>query len=159
MNHPKEERTLVLIKPDAMQRALLGEIVHRFERKGLKIIGMKMVSMSDALTKSHYEKLADKPFFEGLKNFMQSSPVVAMVLSGINAVTVTRTLLGPTKGYEAPAGTIRGDFAMSMQSNLCHASDPEEDPEAEVKRFFTDEELFSYKKINFDILHSPDERE
>lgn len=156
-NHPKEERTLVLIKPDGIQRALFGEILHRFERKGLKIVGLKMLRLDDVLTRAHYGKYEDKPFFVGLKDFMQSSPIVAVVLSGINAVKVTRALVGETKGYEAVPGTIRGDFAMSMQSNLVHASDPDENPAEEVSRFFDDEELFSYKKINFDLLHSADE--
>jgi nucleoside-diphosphate kinase len=156
-NHPKEEQTLVLLKPDAVQRALLGEIIHRFERKGLKIIGIKMLKMDDVLAKEHYGKYADKPFFKGLKDFMGSAPIVALVISGINAVTVVRTLIGSTKSYEAAPGTIRGDFALSMQSNLVHASDPAENPEEEVQRFFEESELFSYKKINFDLLHAPDE--
>ena len=159
MNHPKEEKTLVLIKPDGIQRALLGEILHRFERKGLKIIGLKMLRLDDVLTIAHYGKYESKPFFAGLKGFMQSSPIVAVVLSGINAVKVTRVLVGQTKSDEASPGTIRGDFALSVQANLVHASDPDEHPEEEVKRFFKDEELFSYKKINFDLLHSPDELE
>lgn len=159
MTHPKEEKTLVLIKPDGIQRALLGEILHRFERKGLKIVGMKMLRLDDVLAKAHYGKYEDKPFFAGLKNFMQASPIVAVALSGINAVNVTRNLVGETSGQEASPGTIRGDFAMSIQSNLVHASDPEENPEEEVKRFFSEEELFEYKKINFDLLHSKDELE
>ena len=156
-NHPKEQRTLVLIKPDAVQRALLGEILHRFERKGLKIIGIKMLQMDEAVAKAHYGKYADKPFFAGLRDFMGSSPIVALVISGVNAVKVVRLLVGSTKSYEAAPGTIRGDFALSMQSNLIHASDPEENPEEEVARFFSENEIFSYKKINFDLLHAPDE--
>jgi len=156
-NHPKEEQTLVLIKPDAIQRALLGEILHRFERKGLKVIGMKMVQMDDVLAMAHYGKYAQKAFFAGLKEFMSSAPIVAIALSGINAIKVTRLLVGSTKGYEAAPGTIRGDFAMSMQSNLVHASDPDENPSEEVVRFFQPHELFSYQKINFAYLHSQDE--
>ena len=156
-NHPKEEQTLVLLKPDAVQRALLGEIMHRFERKGLKVIGLKMIQMDEVLAKDHYGKYADKPFFAGLRDFMGSAPIVAIAISGINAVRVVRMLIGSTKSYEAAPGTIRGDFAMSMQSNLVHASDPDENPGEEIKRFFTEKELFSYKKINFDLLHAPDE--
>lgn len=156
-NHQKEQQTLVLLKPDAVQRALLGEIMHRFERKGLKIIGLKMIQMDEAVAKAHYGKYVDKPFFAGLKDFMGSSPIVAMVISGVNAVKVVRLLVGSTKSYEANPGTIRGDFAMSMQSNLIHASDPDENPAEEVARFFQPHELFSYKKINFDLLHAPDE--
>jgi len=156
-NHQKEEQTLVLLKPDAVQRALLGEIIHRFERKGLKIVGLKMIQMDEAIARAHYGKYVDEPFFEGLKNFMGSSPIVAMVVSGVNAVKVVRLLVGATKSYEAAPGTIRGDFALSQQSNLIHASDPEENPKQEVERFFKADELFSYKKINFDLLHAPDE--
>lgn len=156
-NHPKEEKTLVLIKPDAIQRALLGEILHRFERKGLKIIGLKMMLMDEVLTKAHYGKFEGKPFFQGLKDFMRKAPVVAIALSGVGAIKIVRNIVGGTKGYEAAPGTIRGDFSVSMQANLVHASDPEENPAEEVQRFFKEEELFSYKKINFDLLHSSDE--
>ena len=158
-SHPKEEQTLVLIKPDALQRHLLGEIIHRFERKGLKIIGMKMLTMDDALMKEHYGKYQDKPFFGGLKKHMSKSPIVAMVVSGVRALTATRMIVGNTKGYEAQAGTIRGDFSLSIQSNLVHASDPEEDPKAEIKRFFKDKELFDYQRIDFDLLYGEEELE
>lgn len=157
MNHPKEERTLVLMKPDALQRNLLGEIVGRFEKKGLKITGLKMLQMGEVLIKEHYGKYADKGFFAGLKKYMTSAPIVAMVVSGVRAISAVRVIVGPTKGYEAPAGSIRGDLSMSIQTNLVHASDPSEDPEAEIKRFFKPEELFAYKKIDFDYLYSADE--
>lgn len=158
MTSPKEEQTLVLLKPDALQRNLLGEIIHRFERKGLKIIGMKMIHLSDAQLDEHYAHIKDKPFFPGNKAFMSSYPVVAMVLSGIRAVNVVRTLLGPTKGHEAPAGTIRGDYSMSTQANIAHASDSLETAKGEVKRFFSEKELFSYKKLDFDLSYSDDEK-
>ncbi len=156
-NHPKEERTLVLLKPDALQRGLLGEILHRFERRGLKFIGMKMMSLDEAILKDHYAHIADKPFFAGTRNFMSSYPVVAVVISGIKAQAIVRAMAGPTKGYDAAPGTIRGDFSISIQANLIHASDPSENPEAEVKRFFAPEELFSYKKLDFDVMHGPEE--
>ncbi|SRR5258708_1657578 len=156
-NHPKEEKTLVLLKPDALQRNLLGEIIHRFERKGLKIVGLKMLHLDDVLMKEHYGKYSDKPFFEGLRQYMSSSPIVAIVLSGLKAVTVVRTMVGATKGYDAAAGTIRGDFSMSIQTNLIHASDPAESPEEEVKRFFKPNELFSYKRIDFDFVYGEEE--
>ena len=152
-NHPKEEKTLVLLKPDALQRNLLGEIIHRFERKGLKIVGLKMLHLDEVLMKEHYGKYEDKPFFQGLKRYMSSSPLVAIVLSGIKAVSVVRTMIGPTKGYEASAGSIRGDFSMSVQTNLVHASDPAENPEEEIKRFFKPGELFSYKRIDFELVY------
>ena len=152
-NHPKEEKTLVLLKPDALQRNLLGEILHRFEDKGLKIVGLKMLTMDEALMHEHYGKYADKSFFAGLKNFMGSSPIVAVALSGMKAVMV-----GATKGYEAAAGTIRGDFAMSVQTNLIHASDAAEDPEGEIKRFFKPEELFSYQRADFEHVYGEEDR-
>jgi nucleoside-diphosphate kinase len=158
-HHPKEERTLILIKPDAMQRHLLGEIVHRFERKGLKIIGMKMMRLEEAILKEHYSHHKDKPFFKGLADYMSSAPVVAMVLSGIRAVSAVRVIVGPTKSFEAPAGSIRGDFSLSTQTNLIHASDPAEDPEAEIKRFFREEELFEYQRLDFDFVYGAEERE
>jgi nucleoside-diphosphate kinase len=157
-NHPKEERTLVLIKPDALQRNLLGEILHRFERRGLKIVGLKMMEIDDAVLLEHYAHIKDKPFFGGIKDFMKSYPVVAIALSGIKAVSIVRAMVGPTKGFDAPPGTIRGDFSQSVQTNLVHASDPSEDPEGEVNRFFKTEELFSYKKIDFDFLYGNEEK-
>lgn len=157
-NHPKEERTLVLLKPDALQRNLLGEIIHRFERKGLKIIGLKMLQLDDVLLKEHYGKYSDKPFFEGLKNYMSSSPIVAIAVSGIRAINTVRVMVGATKGYDAAAGTIRGDFSMSVQTNLIHASDAAEDPEAEIKRFFKPSELFSYQRSDFEFVYGDEDR-
>ncbi|MBD3238208.1 MAG: nucleoside-diphosphate kinase [Candidatus Moranbacteria bacterium] len=151
------ERTLVLIKPDGLQRNLIGEIIGRFERKGLKIIGLKMISVDDLKIEEHYGKYMDKPFFKHLKRFMQSAPVIAMVLEGVEAVSAVRLIAGATKGREADAGTIRGDLAMSMQTNLVHISDPEEDPEAEIKLFFQNKELFDYERVDLNFLYSPDE--
>ncbi len=158
MNHPKEEQTLVLLKPDALQRNLLGEIIHRFEVRGLKIVGMKMIHLSDAQLDEHYAHIKDKPFFPGNKAFMSSYPVVGMVLSGVKAVNVVRTMLGPTKGYEAMPGTIRGDFSLSTQANIAHASDSLETAKAEVARFFKKDEIFSYKKLDSDLIYSDDEK-
>jgi nucleoside-diphosphate kinase len=157
-NHPKEERTLVLLKPDALQRNLLGEIIHRFERRGLKLVGLKMMKLDDAILLDHYAHIKDKPFFGGIKEFMKSYPVVAMAISGIKAISIVRSMAGPTKGYDAAPGTIRGDFSQSTQTNLIHCSDPSEDPEGEVNRFFKPEEMFSYKKIDFDFLYGEDEK-
>ncbi len=157
--HAKEERTLVLIKPDALQRHLLGEIIHRFERKGLNIIGLKMLFMDEKMMHAHYGKYADKGFFKGLTTHMSKSPIVAMAVSGVRAVSVTRLIVGQTKGYEAAPGTIRGDFSLSIQSNLVHASDPEENPSEEVSRFFKDDELFNYQRIDFDLLYGEEELE
>ncbi len=154
MTHEKEEKTLIIFKPDAVHRGLVGTIINRFERKGLKIIGIKMIQLEDVLLETHYAHLKDKPFFDGIKKFMKSAPVIVMALSGIEAVSATRVIVGPTKGYEAAAGTIRGDFSLSNQSNIVHASDSVENGALEVSRFFTDEELFSYKRNDFDYIHA-----
>ncbi|NTV44609.1 MAG: nucleoside-diphosphate kinase [Candidatus Yonathbacteria bacterium] len=154
MAHPKEERTLIIMKPDTLQRSLVGQIIHRFERKGLRIIGMKMIRLEDITLEEHYSHIKDKPFFVGIKNYMKSSPVIVMALSGINAVSATRLIVGPTKAYEADAGSIRGDFSLSMQSNIVHASDSPENAEAEVKRFFREEELFEYEKNDFAYIYA-----
>lgn len=153
------ERTLIIVKPDALQRSLLGEIIHRFERKGLKIIGLKMEQISDLKVEEHYSHHKDKPFFGGLKNFMQSAPVVLMVLEGVEAVDAVRLITGATKGREADAGTIRGDFAMSMQANIVHASDSVENGKLEVERFFEADELCDYNKEDLSWVYSPDELE
>lgn len=149
-----EEKVLIIVKPDALQRGLMGQIITRFENKGLKIIGTKMTKVSDVLLSDHYSHIADKPFFAGIKEYMQSSPVILMVLSGVNAVSATRLIVGPTNGAEADAGTIRGDFSLSIQSNLVHASDTVENGEEEVKRFFEEDELFDYEKIDMRYVYS-----
>jgi nucleoside-diphosphate kinase len=158
MTHPKEEQTLVLLKPDALQRNLLGEIIHRFEVRGLKIIGMKMIHLNDALLDEHYAHIKDKPFFPGNKAFMSSYPVVAIVISAVKAVAVVRTMLGPTKAYEAAPGTIRGDYSLSTQANIAHASDSLATAKEEIKRFFAKDELYSYKKLESDLIYSDDEK-
>jgi len=153
------EKTLVIIKPDAMQRNLFGEIITRFEKKGLRIVGLKMIELEDILLDEHYSHHKDKPFFGGLKNYMKSSPVMVMVLEGIEVISAVRLLVGPTKGRSADAGSIRGDFSMSGSTNLVHASDSVEAAESEIKRFFKDDELFSYRKVDFEFLYGEDERE
>lgn len=147
------QQTLVLLKPDAVQRNLLGEILHRFERKGMKLIGLKMITLSDALIDEHYSQYLDKQFFGDLKKYMTSAPVIAMVLEGVDVIATVRMLVGPTKGSEAPAGTIRGDFSMSIQTNLIHASDAESTAQKEIPRFFRADELFAYDKIDTALVH------
>ena len=154
MAKPNEEKSLIIIKPDAVQRNLVGEIISRLERKGLKIIGMKMMSVGDAELEEHYAHIKDKPFFPGIRDFMKSSPVITLAIEGINAVSAIRLIVGPTKAWEANAGTIRGDFSLSTQSNIVHASDSVESGEVEIKRFFKDEELFSYSKIDTDFVYA-----
>ncbi len=140
------QRTLVLLKPDAVQRALAGEIIARIERKGLKIAGMKLMLVGDDLAREHYGEHVGKPFFEGLVEYITSSPVVAMAVEGENAVEVVRLLLGPTDPQEAPPGTIRGDYGMSIGRNLTHGSDSEESAARELALFFAGEELVCYTR-------------
>jgi len=152
------ERTLVLIKPDSIQRGLIGEITKRFEKKGLKLVGMKMMHLSEAIILEHYAHLADKPFFKGVKNFMQSSPVIAQCWEGMEAVDTVRILVGITKARAADAGSIRGDLAMSFQCNAVHASDSLETAQREVKRFFKEDEIFDYEKTEYMHVYSEDEK-
>jgi len=142
------QRTLILLKPDALQRDLLGEVVHRFERKGLKIVGMKLIRLTDDLLNEHYAHLADRPFFGDLKQFMMQTPVVGMVLEGWDAIAEVRKIVGSTNPREADAGTIRADLSMNTPSNLVHASDAPENASKEIDRFFNQDELFTYEKIS-----------
>lgn len=143
----QKQQTLVLLKPDALQRDLLGEIIRRFEMKGLKIVGLKFIRLTSELLDEHYAHLTDKPFFASLKQFMMQTPVVGIVLEGYDAVSEIRKIVGSTNPREADAGTIRADFSMNVPSNLIHASDSVESAAFEVKRFFSDAELFDYEKI------------
>lgn len=154
MTRPNNEKSLIIIKPDAVQRNLVGEVISRFEKKGLKIIGMKMMSIEDTLLEEHYAHIKDKPFFPGIRDFMKSCPVVVMAVEGINAVSALRLIVGPTKAWEANAGTVRGDFSLSTQSNIVHASDSVESGEIEVRRFFVEEEIFNYNKIDTDFIYA-----
>jgi nucleoside-diphosphate kinase len=131
------ERTLVLLKPDAVQRGLVGEIVARFEKKGLKLVGLKLRRFDEALLRKHYAVHEGKPFFDGLVRFMRSGPVVAIALEGADAIAVTRNLMGKTKSAEAAPGTIRGDFGMSVSFNLVHGSDGPESAQKELALFFS----------------------
>lgn len=151
------EKTLVLIKPDAIQRGLVGQIISRFERKGLKIIGMKMMSLDEAILREHYAHITDKPFFPGVSKFMSSSPVVALCLEGLEVVNAVRLITGITKAREAECGSIRGDFAMSVACNVIHASDSVESAQKEVVRFFKTDELYSYDKGEYLHVYTEDE--
>ncbi|MBI4232679.1 nucleoside-diphosphate kinase [Candidatus Peregrinibacteria bacterium] len=153
-----KERTLVLIKPDAIQRGLIGQITSRFEIKGLKLVACKMISLDEAVLREHYAHIADKPFFGGLAKFMQSTPVLAMCWEGLDVVDTVRRITGITKAREAEAGSIRGDFAMSVSCNVIHASDTVENAQLEVKRFFKQDELFAYDKTEFMHVYADDER-
>jgi len=151
------ERTVVLLKPDCVQRGIMGEIITRFERKGLQLTAMKMVSLTDAMLDQWYVHHLGKPFFAGLKSYMKAYPVIAMVWEGVDAAETIRILLGPTKGRAAAAGTIRGDYAMSMQYNLVHASESKEAAAKEISIMFTPEEIFPWKKIDLDLIYASDE--
>ena len=148
------QRTAVLVKPDGLQRGLIGEIISRFERKGLKLVGMKMVQMSDEMLSDWYAEHKDKSFFDDLKSFMAQLPIVAMVWEGIDAVSVVRKLVGTTLGREAEGGSIRGDFGMSQQLNLIHASAVEEDAKREIATVFNSNELFSYHSVIDSVIYA-----
>lgn len=151
------EKTLVILKPGTLQRGLAGEIIHRFERKGLKLIGMKMMQLTDEVLNEHYSHLSAKPFFQRVKDSMMAAPVIVCCFEGVDAIQVVRTLAGPTNGRLAAPGTIRGDYSMSFQENIIHASDSPETAATEIKRFFKPEEIFDYKQAVFDYLYANDE--
>lgn len=142
------ERTLVLLKPDAIQRALAGSIIKRIEDKGLKIVGMKLMKVSTNLAEKHYSEHVDRPFFEGLVKFITSSPIIAMAIEGPGAIAVIRNIMGITDPQSAPPGTIRGDYGLEIGLNLVHGSDSAESAARELALFFTDQEIVSYDKAS-----------
>ncbi len=152
------ERTLVLIKPDAMQRDLVGELIQRFERKGLKLVGIKMMALPDELLDEHYSHLVGRDFFGEIKTFMRSTPVIACCWEGVDCVNTVRIMCGITKAREAAPGTIRGDLAMSVQANLVHASDSLETAEVEIPRFFNTDELFAYEDVLNPFIYNSREK-
>jgi nucleoside-diphosphate kinase len=140
------QRTLVLVKPDGVQRGLIGAVIARLERRGLKLIGLKMMRVSPELAGRHYEEHQGKPFYDGLISFITSSPVVAMVWEGREAVTVVRSLMGSTDPLKAAPGTIRGDLALDLGMNLIHGSDSLARAETETALFFRADELYDYQR-------------
>jgi nucleoside-diphosphate kinase len=152
------EKTLIILKPDAIQRTLVGEIIQRLERKGLKLIGIKMSRLDDAILKAHYAHIVDKPFYKDIESFMQSAPVVIMAWEGYECVDSVRLLVGATNPRIADAGTIRGDLAIGNGRNLIHASDSKANGEIEVSRFFSETEIFSYNRTDTPDVYSPEER-
>jgi nucleoside-diphosphate kinase len=138
------QQTLLLLKPDAIQRRLIGPIIERFERKGLRLIGLKLLQADRALAEKHYAVHAGKPFYQSLLDFLTSGPTVAMVWAGREAVAVCRNLMGSTDGAKAPPGSIRGDFALSVQNNLIHGSDSVENAATEIALWFNPGELISF---------------
>lgn len=140
----KMEKTLILIKPNAIQRGLTGDIITRFERKGLRFVGIKMMYMTDEIVNEHYAHLKERPFFPYLKASMQAAPIIACCLEGAEAVDTVRLMVGATNSRKALPGTIRGDFSMSGEQNVVHASDSVENAQIEINRFFKEGELFDY---------------
>lgn len=149
------EKTLVIFKPSAMERGYVGQILARFQQKGLIISGLKMMQLDEAILREHYSHLVDKAFFPFLLKAMMASPVIVMCLSGKDVINVVRLMTGATNGREALPGTIRGDFSMSNQENIIHASSSPEDAEAEIKRFFKSEEIFDWMPKSLEFTYSP----
>ena len=147
----------MLLKPSTVQRALIGEIISRFEKKGLRIAGMKMMQLTDEILEDHYSHLVKKPFFPSLKASMMKTPVVALCLEGVDAIAVVRYITGYTNGRKADPGTIRGDYCMSNQQNIVHASDSPEAAVIELARFFRPEEIHNLGDLNLDRLYGVDE--
>ena len=152
------EQTLVLLKPDCLQRGLVGKVIARLEKRGLQLIGLKMVRLDATACEEHYAHLVGKPFYPGLVSFMTSSPIVALVVSGPEAVKVVRDMCGPTNARNAPAGTIRGDYSLSTQYNIIHASDSLETAKKEVARFFKKDELFAWERTLDKLTATGDEK-
>ncbi len=152
------ERTLIILKPDALQRRLIGRLIQRFEDKGLVIVGMKFMRISPALAERHYAPHQGKPFYPGLIDYITSGPVVLMVLQGPRCIQIARDLMGRTFGYEATPGTIRGDFGASRTYNLVHGSDSPESAATEIKLFFADEELLDYAPADSDWVFQQNDK-
>ena len=140
------ERTLLLVKPDGVQRGLIGEVISRVERRGLSIVAMKMLRMDEELAKRHYAAHTGKPFFEGLISYITSGPIVAMVIEGERAIETVRSLMGATDPAAARPGTIRADFALDIQRNIVHGSDGKETAEREIALFFDESEIYDYQR-------------
>ncbi len=151
------EKTLVILKPSAIQRALVGEVIKRFEQKGLQLAGIKMMQLNDKILNEHYAHLADRPFFQRIKDSMMITPVIVTCWEGKDAVKVVRNMTGLTNSREAVPGTIRGDFSMSLEENIVHTSDSVENAKVELARFFSEDEIFDYKNWMTPFLYANDE--
>lgn len=151
------EQTLVILKPSAVERRLIGQIISRIENRGLIITGMKMMQLDETILREHYAHLVDKPFFPSIVESMTASPVIVMCLKGVDVVSVFRTMTGVTNGRNAAPGTLRGDFCMSGQANIVHASDSPENALIEIKRFFKDGEIFDYTPSNIKFFYGDNE--
>src|SRR6187455_1215997 len=151
------ERTLILLKPDCVQRRLMGEVISRFEQKGLNLIALKMLKVTPALAKQHYAEHVSKPFYPGLEKFITASPIMALVVEGLEVIRVVREMLGATSGLKAAAGTIRGDYSSSRQMNLVHASDGPDAAKREIDLYFKPGEIFAYEQALTPFLKAGDE--
>ena len=151
------ERTLVLLKPDCVQRRLMGRILTRFEEKGFNVIALKMMQVTPELSKQHYAEHDEKPFYPGLEEFITGAPVLAMVLEGLEVIRVVRDMVGATSGLKAASGTIRGDFSSSRQMNLVHASDGPESAAREMELYFDADEICSYEPTLTPWMKASDE--
>ncbi len=152
------ERSLILFKPDAVQRRLCGQLLSRIEDKGLNIVGLKLIQITPELSQQHYAEHVEKPFYPQLEQFITTGPVVALVVEGPEAIRVMRTMMGPTNGREAAPGTIRGDYGQSRQMNLMHGSDSPEAATREIAIYFNDNELISHEPTLAPWLAADDER-
>lgn len=151
------EKTLVIIKPCAIRRGLIGEVIQRFERRGLQLSGMKMVQLTEPVLREHYSHLVQKPYYQRIVESMMMTPVIISCWTGVDAVNIARAMAGSTNGREATPGTIRGDFSVSVQENIVHTSDTSENAKLELKRFFDDEEIFEFEKLNKNVFYAKDE--
>lgn len=151
------EQTLVLFKPCTIQRGYVGEILQRFEKKGLQLCGMKMVQLDDKILLEHYAHLANRPYFNRIKESMIITPVIVCCLKGVDAIRVVHSMAGPTNGRDAASGTIRGDYSMSVQENIIHTSDAPETAAIEIRRFFDENEIFDYKQNQLNFIYANDE--
>ncbi|MDE7125483.1 MAG: nucleoside-diphosphate kinase [Muribaculaceae bacterium] len=151
------EKTLIILKPSSIQRFIVGDVITRFQRKGLLISGIKMMQLDEEILREHYAHLVERPFFPLLLKSMMATPVIVLCLEGNDAVNVVRMMVGATNCRKASPGTIRGDFGMSGQENIVHASDSPESAVIELKRFFRDDEIFNYTPTIIPSLYEPDE--
>lgn len=151
------ERTLVIIKPCAIRRGLIGEVIQRFERRGLQLSGMKMVQLNEEVLMDHYAHLVKRPYYQRIVESMMMTPVIVCCWTGVDAVHIAHVMAGATNGREAAPGTIRGDYSVSVQENILHTSDTVENGKVEIARFFSAAEVFEFEKLNKNVFYANDE--
>jgi len=151
------EKTLIIIKPCAIRRDLIGEVIHRFEQKGLQLSGIKMMQLNDTILDEHYAHLTRKPYFQRIKDSMMTTPVIVCCWKGVDCVQIAHKMAGATNGREAAQGTIRGDYSVSIQENIIHTSDTIENAKVEIARFFGGNELFEFDQLCSTVLYACDE--